>query len=179
MSQWKKILYPLILLLVALLLDGVLTAQLKAVFSTDVGTIVPRLTVLVLLILSFYLSFKHIIWLSLIMGFLYDSYYTGYLGIYMATFTLIAYVILQLRSYFKPNLLIYVLLSIIVITLLEFFVFGVYRAINITQLSMQLFIVERLGISLLFNGIMMLIIGYPVDKIGQKVVQKEEMRFKR
>lgn len=77
------------------------------------------------------------------------------------------------------NLLIYVLLSIIVITLLEFFVFGVYRAINITQLSMQLFIVERLGISLLFNGIMMLIIGYPVDKIGQKVVQKEEMRFKR
>ncbi|WP_208559014.1 rod shape-determining protein MreD [Marinilactibacillus kalidii] len=179
MSQWKKILYPLILLLVALLLDGVLVAQLKAMFTTDFGMIVPRLTVLVLLVLAFYLSFRHVIWLSLIMGFIYDSYYTGYLGIYMAAFAVIAYVILQLRSYFKPNLLIYVLLSVIAITFLEFFVFGVYRAINVTELTTQLFMVERLGISLVFNAIVMLIIGYPIDKVGKMVIQKEEMRFKK
>lgn len=179
MSQWKRILYPLGLLLTALLLDGLLVAQLKEVLLTDFGIIVPRLTVLVLLILAFHLNFRHIITLSLLMGFIYDSYYTGYLGIYMTIFTLIVYVLLQFRGFFQPNLIIYALLSIIVITALEFFVFGVYRAINITTMNTQVFLVNRLGVTLLFNGIMTLIIGYPIDKVAQSIIQKDEIRFKK
>lgn len=179
MSQWKKILYPLLMLLIALILDGVFAAQLKGAFGTNIGMIIPHLTLLVLLILVFYLSFRHIIILSLLMGFVYDSYYTGYLGIYMAIFTVIVYVLLQFRNFFQPNLIIYLLLSIIVVTILEFFVFGVYRAINITSMSTQEFLLERLGATLLFNGLATLIIGYPIDKITQNVVQKDEISFKK
>ncbi|WP_192983705.1 rod shape-determining protein MreD [Marinilactibacillus psychrotolerans] len=179
MSQWKKIVYPLLMLLIALLLDGILVAQLKGLFITNIGMIVPHLTLLVLLILTFYLSFRHIIILALLMGFIYDSYYTGYLGIFMAIFTIVVYVLLQFKNFFQPNLIIYFLLSIIVITISEFFVFGVYRAINITAISTQEFLLERLGATLLFNGIAILIIGYPIDKVIQGVIQKDEIRFKK
>lgn len=178
MSQWKKHLYPLLMLVAALLLDGVLSAQLKGVLKTDIGIIVPHLTLIVLLILTFYLSFRHIIVLALVIGFMYDSYYSGILGIYMTAFTALVYILLQCRKALPANFMIYTLLSIIVITILEFFIFGVYRAINMTTLTIQEFMVERLGVTILFNSLVMLVLSIPISKLTQKIVQKEEIRFK-
>lgn len=178
MEQWKRTVLPLITLFSTVMFDGIITVLFREQLSSDWGLMVPRLTVLSLIVFAFYLRPAHLIVLAVLFGFLYDSYYTGYLGIYMATFALIAYVVLQLRGIFHVNVFIYVLLSVILLTLLEFFLFGVYRALGIGMISTQEFLAERLGATLLFNGTIMLIASYHFDKFVRFVVKTDEKKYK-
>lgn len=178
MEQWKRTVFPLILLFSAIMFDGVIAAVLREHLITDWGLMIPRLTMLVLIVLAFYLKPSHLVTLAVIFGFLYDSYYTGYLGIYMAAFALISWFVLQLRTVFHTNILIYILLSVIMITVLEFFGYGVYRAIGITSISPQEFLAQRLGATLLLNSVLMLILSYPLDKFVQFIVQTEDRKYR-
>lgn len=178
MEQWKRTVLPLITLFTTVMFDGIITALFREQLNTSWGLVTPRITLLALIILAFYLNHGHLIVLALLFGFIYDSYYTGYLGIYMASFALIVYIILQLRGIFHVNVFIYVLLSVIMLTILEFFLFGVYRVLGVTTLSVQAFLAERLGATLLFNGGLMIILSYPFDKFMQFVVKSEEKKYR-
>jgi rod shape-determining protein MreD len=178
MEQWKRAIFPLVLLFAALMFDGIGAALLREQFQSNMGLMVPRLTLLCLIILSFYLKPSHITTLSLVFGFIYDSYYTGYLGIYMASFVFVGYLMMQLRPMFHANVLIYVLLSVIVITIVEFFLYGVYRTLGIAMITPQAFIAERLGATLLLNSVMMLVLSWPLDRFAQFIVRTDERKYR-
>lgn len=80
MHQWKKSIFPAGMLLVLLLFDGLIASYFNQVLYTSLGYVTPRLTIVGLMLLSLYLSKGHLLTLTLIFGFLYDSYFTGFFG---------------------------------------------------------------------------------------------------
>ncbi|MCC5895066.1 MAG: rod shape-determining protein MreD [Alkalibacterium sp.] len=162
MEQWKKVIIPIVLLFVSMLLDGLIVALFYEHLAVSFGFMSPRLMVLVVIILGFHLDPRHMYILTIIFGFIYDSYFSGILGIYMAGLTLVAYFVIQLRRIFDANFVIMILMSVIMLTFLEFFVFGIYRAIDLTALTTQNFLATRLSASLVFNTISAVILVYPI-----------------
>jgi len=176
MANWKKITVPVLLLFFTLLVDGGLSFLFHAQLNTALGLMVPRLIVITLVMLSFYLEPKQLFVLSFAFGFIYDSYYSGILGIYIAAFVLIPYLVIQIRQIINPYLYVILLVNIVVLTIMEVFIFGVYRMIGLSDITLQLFLVERLGGTLLFNTAVFLFIGYPLKEWIKVLVSGEESK---
>lgn len=176
MQNFKRILIPIVLLFITLLLDGVLTSLFTAELQTAIGIMVPRLFVLTVIILAFYLEPRHIYILTLVFGFIYDSYYSGILGIYMTVLILIAYFVIQLRPYLETHLWVILLMSIILLTVNEFFIYGVYRVLDLTHITVQVFLAERLGATLALNTLFIMILGYPLKKIVESIKTEKNER---
>lgn len=157
MITWKKELIPISLLLVLFLLDGLISSYFHSTLYTRLGFIAPRLTIVGLMLYGLHLSGRHLFILTIIVGFLYDSFYTGFLGIYMGACCLMVYLVYQLRIYLKPNLAVFAIIGILMLTLMELFVFSVYHAISLTMVSYDYFFANHLGGTLMFNGIILLL----------------------
>lgn len=161
-----KILYhfivPTIILFIAFMLDGVFATHFFGVLQTPVGYIIPRLTLMLLISFGLYLTPSSLYLISFLFGFLYDSYYLGIVGVYLPTFLLISYLILQFRKFLKPNLLNNLLIGILILIFSELMVYFILNTIGFTQLSIGGFFIARLGISLLVNilALSMLIYGF-------------------
>lgn len=153
MLGWKKNIFPVSLLFVLFLLDGLIASYFNQVLHTSLGYVAPRLTIVGLMLLSLYLSKGYLLTLTLVFGFLYDSYFTGFLGIYLGAICLMVYLIYQLRLYVKPSLAVYSIVGILMLTLMELFVFSVYDTINLISISYDYFFAHHLGGTLIFNGI--------------------------
>ncbi|EXJ22824.1 Rod shape-determining protein MreD [Alkalibacterium sp. AK22] len=174
MGAWKKVTLPILLLFLSLLLDGAIALFFNEQLSVSFGVMTPRLFVLVVIVLAFYLQPRHMYTLTIIFGFLYDSYFSGILGIYIATLTLIAYFVVQLRKVFEPAYLITVLMSVIMLTFLEFFVFGIYRVIDLTVLTTQDFMASTLLASLIFNTAAAVLLMLPLNRIGKTLKPRQK-----
>lgn len=169
MEQWRRVIIPIVLLFFFLLLDGVIVSLFYESLDVSFGFMTPRLFVLTVIVLAFFLEPRHMYILSFIFGFIYDSYYSGILGIYIAALMIISYFIIQLRNIFEPNYVSIVLVTIVMLTLLEFLIFGIYRAIDLTSLSVQEFVAMRLSASLLFNSVAVLLLAVPL-KFSVKLI---------
>lgn len=161
---------PLILFL-ALLLDGTLAFIFSAHFYTATDIYVPRLTLLCLLVFAFYAPRKNMILFSILFGLLYDSYYVGILGIYVALFPLVVYFVDKLNKILNPNFIVLSMLTIIMVSMLEFSVYGFYHMLELTTMDMSLFLAKRLGPTLLLNLLLFFIIYYPLKKSALAIVK--------
>ncbi|GAA0487084.1 rod shape-determining protein MreD [Alkalibacterium sp. s-m-22] len=169
MEQWKRVVIPIVLLFFSLLTDGLIVALFTEQLNVPFGFMSPRLFVLVVIMLAFYLEPRHMIILTVVFGFIYDSYFSGLLGIYIAGLTLIAYFVMQLRKIFDTTYLIILLVSIIMITFLEFFVFGIYTVLDLTTMGVQNFMAGRLSASLLFNTVIAVFLILPLKYVIQSM----------
>ncbi|SFB85571.1 rod shape-determining protein MreD [Alkalibacterium subtropicum] len=176
MGNWKKVTIPIFLLFFTLLIDGGLTYLFRDQLSTSFGLMIPRLVVITLIMLSFYLEPRQLYILAFAFGFVYDSYYSGVLGIYIAAFILIPYLIIQIRQIINPYFYAILLINIVVLTLMELFVFSVYRVIGLSDMTLQLFLVSRLNGTLIFNTVAFLVIGYPLKEWIKVLVSMEDKK---
>lgn len=176
MPNWKKITIPVFLLFFTLLIDGGLAYLFRDQLSSSVGLMVPRLIVLTLVMLSFYLEPKQLFILALTFGFIYDSYYSGILGIYIAAFVLVPYLVIQIRQIINPYFYVILLVNIVILSIMEVFIFGVYRVLGLSDLTLQLFLVDRLGGTLIFNTLAFLILGYPLKEWMKVLINPEEKK---
>ena len=99
-----------------------------------------------------------------IVGFIMDTYYLGFIGVYVASFIMVAYLSYNFKRIIQPNVLSYTLVSVIGLTLVETVVYGIMRILGVTSISLQMFIVSRLGATLLFNAIVMLVFSYFIHR---------------
>ncbi|GAA0371306.1 rod shape-determining protein MreD [Alkalibacterium iburiense] len=176
MQNFKRILIPIVLLFITLLLDGIVTSLFTAELQTSIGIMVPRLFVLTVIILAFHLEPRHIYILTIVFGFIYDSYYSGILGIYMTVLMLITYFVITLRPYLETHLWVLILISIILLTINEFFIFAVYRVLDLTSLTAQAFMAERLGATLALNTIFIVVLGYPLKQVAEIIKMEKDER---
>ncbi|MER2064014.1 MAG: rod shape-determining protein MreD [Alkalibacterium sp.] len=174
MANWKKIIIPIFLLFFTLLIDGGLSYLFREQLTTSYGLMIPRLIVITLTLLSFYLEPKQLYILAFTFGFIYDSYYSGVLGIYIAAFILIPYLIITIRQIINPYFYAVILINIVVLTLLELFVFGVYKVIGLSDMTLQLFLVNRLSGTLIFNTLAFAVIGYPIKEWMKVIVSTDD-----
>ena len=169
----RKIAIPSVVLMAAILFDGAVTALFQAQLVQSFGYMIPRMTVIVLLMFSFYFPPKQLLFFSLIFGFIYDSYYSGILGIYTAYFTIMTYGISKVKEVFFPNLFIIGMVGIISLTAIETFVYMTYQVISVTNLTMMEFAAQRLGPTLLLNACFFIISYYPLKKLLSFVFDEE------
>lgn len=165
LDNWKKILLPIFLMFSAVLLDGFITSYGASALDTSLGLIVPRAIILVITILTFHYQQNFMLGSVAVIGFIMDAYYLGFLGVYMAAFILVVTIVSNLKRFIHPNVLSYTLLSILGITAAELVVYGIMRILSITAISFQGFLVSRLGATLLFNGLVMLLFSYFIHRL--------------
>lgn len=105
-----------------------------------------------------------------------DAYYLGFVGVYMATFILAVTLVATLKGIIRPNVLSYTLSSILVLTVSEILIFGIMRILGITSMDFQFFIVSRLSATLLFNGLIMLIFSFFVERLIVSTIDETKVR---
>ncbi len=165
MNHWKQTLLPLLLMFSSVLLDGFIASYWGSTLDTNIGLVVPRIILLILIILSFHYKESFMLGSAAAFGFIMDAYYLGFLGVYMASFMLVVTIVSNLKQMIQPNVLSYTLVSILGITAAELVVYGLMRILSITTISFQVFVVSRLSATLLFNGLAMLLFSYFIHRL--------------
>lgn len=164
MYNWKQTLFAILLLFLSVLTDGFITSAWAGSLETSFGLIVPRMIVLMIIILSFHYKENFMLVSAGIVGFIMDTYYLGFIGVYVASFIMVAYLSYNFKRIIQPNVLSYTLVSVFGLTLVETVVYGIMRILGVTSISLQMFIVSRLGATLLFNAIVMLVFSYFIHR---------------
>lgn len=176
MEKWRQNLIAILLMFSSILLDGFIANTWASTLDTSFGLIIPRTIVLMIIILSFHYKEVFMLGSAAAFGFIMDTYYLGFLGVYMSSFVLVAYLTYSLKRVIRPNVLSYTLVGILGITLVEMIAYGIMRILTITTISFQYFIVSRLSATLLFNGIVMLVFSYFIHLLIVNIIEESQLR---
>ncbi len=164
-GKWKINVFAPMLILFGLLVDGLISGIFSEYLYTENGNVmVPRLIILILVMVSFYLPRNKMIIYAIIFGFLYDSYYVGVLGIYVAIFPLIVYVTDKLNQVLNPNPITIGMMVFINLSILETMLYWIYKILGFTMIDMNTFMAGRLGPTLLLNLVFFIVAFYPLKK---------------
>lgn len=169
MNSWKKTILSVVLLSLALLLDGSLMLQSPAILTTRMGVVSLHFLTIVLSILSLYEDDSATRLFAIIFGFIKDSYYIGFLGIYMVGYFIMVYIIQKARDFFNKNIGTDILLCLIGILFIENFAFFIYKMLSITQMKWSYFIIHRLGATLLIDGLFAVVLYFLITQLFNKI----------
>ena len=161
LSSWLPI-----LMIIAFLLDGVIMNHFSEFLIESGYTLVPRIVEITLILLTFIIDHSSMFWFAVMVGFMYDSYYSGILGVYMAIFAVIIRVIAHIRGKISINPFTLGLALIFLLTITETGVYIIYTLIGIQHLSVQQFLVQRLASSLILNIVLYYVLYIPLKKFA-------------
>ncbi len=160
------------LMFVSLILDGFIASYWAMNLDTSFGLMIPRIIFLVFILLSFHYEKNFMLASAFVFGTLMDTYYLGFFGIYIVSFILIVYTTGIFKGMLQPNVMTYTMLSVIILTIVENFIYGVVRLLGITGISLQEFLVTKLAATLLFNSVTMLLMSYFIHRLVFKILDK-------
>lgn len=166
MHTSKRIYWLPILMIIAFLMDGVMMNHFSVFLIESGYTLVPRIVVITLVLLTFIIDHSSMFWFAVIVGFMYDSYYSGILGVYMAIFAVIVRVIGHIRGKISINPFTLGLALIFLLTITETGVYIIYTLIGIQHLTVQQFLVQRLGSSLILNIVLYYLLYIPLKNFA-------------
>lgn len=135
---------------------------------------VPRFLLIFLLFVTIYGTRTHGMVYGAIFGLLYDVVYTEILGVYMFAFPLIAYIAAKVMKWFHTHLIVTCFLSMVFISVLEFYVYGIQLLIGKTMMPFEQFYSYRLLPTLLVNALFLLVFSYPLKQRLVKMYEREE-----
>lgn len=167
MEKWKTKIFPFFILFFFFLIDGFLANFFNQQLHFSVGYLAPRLTIICFVIFTIQLKKTNMFLIGLLIGFLFDSYYAGILGVYMASFSLMYYIIVQLRNYFYPGWIAYTFIGALMILFNELFIFSVYSVIDLTNFTFSHFWAEYIGITFTGNFVLLLILTPVLDRLAR------------
>ena len=155
-KQYLTYLAPLIVLLV-FLMDGQLST-LMTNWSSGSISISSHMVLMVGIFLSFHFPLLYSISIFAVLGFIYDLYYLGVLGIAITLMPLSVYLI----YYFYQNLpfraVTNQVILLVILFVFEFAAFLLARLFSLTNLSMFIFVFYDLMPTLVFNAFLLLLL---------------------
>ena len=155
---------PLVLY-VLLILDGFLINAFPGQFVSEEYILVPHLALFGFVLFSYYFPKQPMQLYAILFGLLFDSYYSGILGVYAVAFAVIVYFVKKMQRFLAENVFVLALLFIVAIVMVDSFVFGFYSLMDITQLDFSAFASERLGPTIVLNIVLFIVIYYPLFKL--------------
>lgn len=165
MDKWKEKVLSIVLMLSSLILDGFIASNWSTVLDTNYGLMIPRTIFLVFIILSFHYEKNFMLTSAFIFGFLMDTYFLGFIGIYIISLLSIVFTVFKFKELVHANIVSYTVLTIVIITMAELFIYGVIRILGITGMNFQEFLVGKLAATLLLNTLIMLFSSYFIEKL--------------
>lgn len=172
MDKWKEKVLSIVLILSSLILDGFIASNWSTALDTNYGLMVPRTVFLIFIILSFHYEKNFMLTSAFIFGFLMDTYFLGFIGIYIICLLSIVFTIVKFKELVHANIVSYTVLTIVIITMAELFIYGVMRILSITGMNFQEFLVGKLAATLLLNTLVMLFSSYFIEKLILKNMDK-------
>lgn len=159
-----KIYFLPLFFLFMLIMEGVFVYMLPAsVLKADI-TLVPHFLLLSLLFMVIYFNPKMAITYAIIFGFLYELIYVEVIGGYLMAYPILIYLSGIAFKFIHPNALTIALISIIDVTLIEYFGFGFTMITQGVNLSNMEFIQDRLLPTLVLNLVFITLFGYSMKK---------------
>ncbi|MFC0469418.1 rod shape-determining protein MreD [Halalkalibacter kiskunsagensis] len=159
-----------------LVIEGTLF-QLITPYQHDIDvTLVPRFIVVMLVFIGIHSGRYSSIIYGLILGLVYDIVYTQLLGVYMFGFGFIGYAFAYTYKRVQDSFLLHLLLVTLAVSIFEYYQFGLYRLIGVTDLSAVLFFYERFLPGLVLNIAFAILVYFPVKKLFQYVGKQASLR---
>lgn len=159
-------LIPLFLFL-ALLLDGVLMNVFSSHFINPHYMLTPRLLLLVLVMFTVFFPKQPLFLYALLFGIIYDSFYSGILGLYAAGLAIIIYLLKKAQNHLNPSPLVMLPVYTGTIICLETFIYAMYSFIGLHTISFGTFLVQRMGPTILLNIVFFVVCYFPFYKLSQ------------
>lgn len=152
---------------IAFFLDGSLSQILSGTLYRYPNSLVPSLTLMWLILAVFFGDSKklHITMWSAIIGFIFDMYYTGLLGVYVFIFPLVIYLCQTVYQMLPPNFMSDFLVYFLGITVWVSLGFVANSFIGQTSDSVAQFMVNTLAPTLAINLVFMALAYFPIESL--------------
>ncbi|MHC9532876.1 rod shape-determining protein MreD [Dellaglioa sp. BT-FLS60] len=160
----KQYIFP-VGLIISFFLDGTIQFAFSAQLESQTTIMVSHLLLLWLIMGVFYSDNKHLELWAFGIGWAFDSYYAGILGIYMILLPLIVYLTKIAYQYFEPSFIVLLLIYFIDLTVLEVSYYSINEMIGFANESVTTFISTSFGPTLAFNLVLFVILYYPISKL--------------
>lgn len=152
---------------IAFFLDGSLSQTMSGILFKYPNAMVPSLTILWLILAAFFGNGKklHLYTWAAIMGFVFDMYYTGLLGVYVFIFPLVVYLCQMVYRVLPPNFMSGFLVYFLGITVLVSLGYMANVFIGETDSSVAQFLVNTLAPTLALNLVLFTIVYFPIEAL--------------
>lgn len=161
--KWFPII-EFILLFVTILFDGQFSNFL---FVLSKGTVYATSNIFLIFLMYVVLrnSYLYNVVISLILGFVYDSYFTGIIGIAALIYPLIALFIYHIRTVVHTSRMTRFFTLVIIVTIFEVMKVTIIQIMGLGDVQFVLFISKTLAPTLLLNIVFWLVLQIPLEKI--------------
>lgn len=160
-------LIPFLLFLIVAL-EGVAMELLPNFIKFAPYYIIPYWLLLVLILITFFLYENKpslpIVY-AIIFGLILDIVYTGILGVHMFIFAFVVYVMQLLNRVLQINLIVSIITVVVSVTLTEFLLYIIYSFIGFVSMPLNVFLINRLMVTLIANIVFMMIIYWPAKQL--------------
>ncbi|NVY95663.1 rod shape-determining protein MreD [Lactobacillus sp. DCY120] len=159
-----------LILLLAFFLDGSLK-NVISFFNLPTMQVSLQLLLLVFIVGSLHDAGEdnHWFYFALIIGILYDSYYSHIFGLYTVVFPLTVIVNKHLKKYLPHSLIFEWSVYFIFLTISMIYLYLVGSFLNLVLINVNQFIVYWLAPSLLFNSLFFGVLYFPLAKLSDKL----------
>ncbi|WP_100373631.1 rod shape-determining protein MreD [Bacillus sp. FJAT-45037] len=138
--------------------------------------IVPRFLLVSLVLIGIYLGRSTGLLYALCFGLIYDVVYTELLGVYMFGFAVVGYAFALSYKQIQDSILVPLILSLVAVALFEYYQYGLFRLISITDMGAQVFVLERLLPTIVLNIGWAILMLYPIKKLCVHIQHHSSLR---
>ncbi|WP_096198863.1 rod shape-determining protein MreD [Bacillus sp. FJAT-45350] len=136
--------------------------------------LVPRFVIVMIVIIGIFQGRIHGVLFGLGFGLLYDVVYTDMLGVYLFSMGLIGYLFSLSYKPVQRSFSLLVIISLVAVIGIEYFVFGMYLLLGMTQIPQEVFFFQRLLPTLILNLCFAAIIVWPLRKYLLYLIRYEK-----
>lgn len=135
--------------------------------------LIPRFLIMYLIFISIYYSRNRAMIYGLLFGVLYDVFFIDIIGLYSFLYPLICLIASFIVKFIHQHLIVTTLLSLILVAVLEFALYQFFSLIGLTDVSLQVFISERLIPTMIANSIFLIMLGWAFKYvINARLIQR-------
>ncbi|GAF13366.1 rod shape-determining protein MreD [Bacillus sp. JCM 19046] len=171
----SRVYFSLVLSLL-LVAEGSLLPYIMQNYTDATQFIIPRFSLMVIVLIGLYSGKQVALIYGLAFGLIYDVVYTNYLGIYLFGFAFLGYLFSIPLKVVKESVLWAVLICISSVFLFEYYQYGLFYVLGVTDMSGSVFFTNRLVPTLIFNSAFAIILVLPFRKLAQHVNEQASFR---
>jgi len=135
--------------------------------------LIPRFLIMYLIFISIYYSRNRAMVYGLVFGVLYDVFFIDIIGLYSFLYPLICLIASFIVKYIHQHLLVTTTLSLVLVALLEFALYHFFSLIGLTDISLSVFVFERLLPTMIANSIFLIMLGWAFKYvISARLIQR-------
>lgn len=156
-----------ILIFIGLVLDGIVMNIFSPYLLDQNVILVPRIMLMLFVVFTMFFPKQPLFLYALLFGVIYDSYYTGIVGIYVTAIASGIYLLKRSQKFISPAPIMIFIMYIFGIFYVEVFVFAIYTFLGLANIPFAAFLTTRLWPTILLNFFILALAYYPLLKLSR------------